>query len=413
VNATSSVKQVYVTCHLVVFKEGSKPELLGTPVTDPQRTIKAEGTAGNEKPVMVQHPALSPSPFAVSGVFTNPQFEVIWRTLAGKDKSSSSVPSSGGADVPYKNIASDVQAVIRMPSVTTRSGQRATLETTREFIYPTEYDKKPSEKTGGKVEYTPKAFETQPLGFVMEMEPVIGPDGYTIDLSLSPQLPAFTGWVEHALADGAKVKQPTFNISKVNTSVTIWDGQTVAFAGEAHIAPFLMDPSLKSEAAVLGKAHPILLFVTARMIDPTGRASNGQTPPTAGKTTAGTGPQTSVVPFRLGPKQFAGPDLIELLEVQSTSSQLEKGDTVIVKGRCRLGSRDEAKLSLSVAANGGENAADQRTLPTVTVKRGIHPFELAFTVPQEGHLKVSLHPVEGGDAIGEVSFGPTEMRPDK
>ena len=270
VNATNPVRQVHVTCHLVVFKEGTKPELLGIPVTDPQRTIKAEGTAGNEKPVMVQHPAQSPVPFAVSGVFTNPQFEVIWRTLAGKDNSSSSVPSSGGADVPYKNIASDVQAVILMPSVTTRNGQRATLETIREFIYPTGYDKKPSEKTGGKVEYTPKAFDMQPLGFVMEMEPVIGPDGYTIDLSLSPQLPAFTGWVEHALADGAKVKQPTFNISKVNTSVTIWDGQTVAFAGEAHIAPFLMDPSLKSEAAVLGKAHPMLLFVTARMIDPRG-----------------------------------------------------------------------------------------------------------------------------------------------
>ncbi|QIF00283.1 M56 family metallopeptidase [Roseimicrobium sp. ORNL1] len=268
VNAANPIRQVYVTCQLVVFKEGSKPELLGISFTEPNQAIKVESTTGDEKPVMVQHP--SPSPFAVSGVFTNPQFAVIWRTLAGKDKSSSSVPSSGGADVPFKNLSSEVQAVIQMPSVTTRSGQRATLETIREFIYPTEYDKKPSEKSGGKVEYTPKAFEMQPLGFVMEMEPVIGPDGYTIDLAMTPQLRTFTGWVDHALADGAKVKQPTFSTHKATTSVTIWDGQTVAFAGEAHIAPFLMDPSLKSEAAVLGKVHPMLLFVTTQMIDPSG-----------------------------------------------------------------------------------------------------------------------------------------------
>jgi bla regulator protein BlaR1 len=269
VNAAIPIRHVYVTCQLVVFKEGAKPELLGISFTKANQSIKAEGTtAEDEKPVMVQHP--SPSPFAVSGVFTNPQFAVIWRTLAGKDKSSSSVPSSGGADVPFKNLSSEVQAVIQMPSVTTRSGQKAILETVREFIYPTEYDKSPSENSGGKAQYTPKTFETQPLGFLLEMEPVIGPDGYTIDLAMTPQLRTFTGWVEHALADGAKVKQPTFSNSKVNTAVSIWDGQTVAFAGEAHIAPFLMDPSLKSEAAVLGKVHPMLLFVTTQMIDPSG-----------------------------------------------------------------------------------------------------------------------------------------------
>jgi hypothetical protein len=171
-----------------------------------------------------------------------------------------------------------------------------------------------------------------------------------------------------------------------------------------------MDPSLKSEAAVLAKRHPVMIFVTARMIDPSGRSSNESSPPAAAQTSTGsTGPQTAVVPFRLGPKKFAGPDLIELLEVKSTSPNLEKGDTVIVKGRCRLGSRDEALLRLSVTPAEGEGTIDRGALPTASMKRGIHPFELTFTVPQKGHLKVSLYPVDDGNAIGEVYFGTQEQ----
>ncbi|HSI63899.1 MAG TPA: hypothetical protein VLE43_12300, partial [Candidatus Saccharimonadia bacterium] len=78
---------------------------------------------------------------------------------------------------------------------------------------------------------------------------------------------------------------------------------------------------------------------------------------------------------------------------------------VTVKGRCRLGSRDEAALRLSVTSAEGEGTIDRGELPTASMKRGINPFELTFTVPQQGQMKVSLSPVEGGDAFGEVYFG--------
>jgi beta-lactamase regulating signal transducer with metallopeptidase domain len=409
VKLNNPVRQVYVTCHLVVFKEGSKPEMLGVFLAAPEKSdaVIVPAADGAATPVVVQHPALPPSaPFAISGVFTDPQFQVIMRMLSGKQKALESGAPDSGLDVPFKNIASQVEAVVRMPSVTTRSGQRATLEVVREFIYPTEYEKEKPAKEGDKAGYAPVAFEAKPLGFRLEMEPVIGPDGYTIDLNLTPQLPGFTGWVEPVLADGAKIKQPTFGSNTVTTSVSIWDGQTVAFGGEAFVAPFLMDPSLKSEAAVLAKRHPVMIFVTAKMIDPSGRSVNESLPKTSDGTTGSTGPQTTVVPFRLGPKKFAGPDLIELLEVKSTSANLEKGDTVTVKGRCRLGSRDEAALRLSVTSARGERVfEEEEAIPSATMKRGIHPFELTFTVPQQGQMKVSLYPVEGGNAIGEVYFG--------
>ncbi|MEZ0275136.1 MAG: hypothetical protein ACAH88_09540, partial [Roseimicrobium sp.] len=413
VKLNNPVRQVYVTCHLVVFKEGSKPELLGAPVaTEPEQSGKVNmPSADGGGPLVVQHPVMHPGMhFSLSGVLTDPQFQVVLRELMGKPPSPENGAPDGGIALPFKAISSQVQAVIGMPSVTTRSGQKATLELVREFIYPTEYEKGKPPKAGEKAEYTPITFEMKPLGFRLELEPVIGPDGYTIDLNLTPQLPGFTGWVEPLLADGAKIKQPTFSSNTVTTSVSIWDGQTVVFGGEAFVAPFLMDPSLKSEAAVLAKRHPVMIFVTARMIDPSGRSSNESSPPAAAQTSPGsTGPQTTVVPFRLGPKKFAGPDLIELLEVRSTSSNLEKGDTVIVKGRCRLGSRDEAALRLSVTPAKGEGALEQNTLPTASMKRGINPFELTFTVPQQGHMKVSLSPVEGGDAFGEVYFGTQEQ----
>ncbi|WP_256199570.1 hypothetical protein [Verrucomicrobium spinosum] len=60
----------------------------------------------------------APGVFALAGVFTDPQFQVVIRALSQKK----------GVDL------------MSAPSVTTRSGQRATVEVIREFIYPTEFD---------------------------------------------------------------------------------------------------------------------------------------------------------------------------------------------------------------------------------------------------------------------------------
>ena len=41
---------------------------------------------------------------------------------------------------------------------------------------------------------TPTSFTTRNTGVTLEVEPVVGPDGYTIDLSLVPQVVEFEGF---------------------------------------------------------------------------------------------------------------------------------------------------------------------------------------------------------------------------
>jgi general secretion pathway protein D len=89
----------------------------------------------------------------------------------------------------------------------------------------------------------------------LEVEPQVGADNYTIDLSLSPEVVEFDGFVNYGspingprydpslIAGGNPsgigsfvitpnvINQPIFSVRKVTTSVSIWDGQTVALGG--------------------------------------------------------------------------------------------------------------------------------------------------------------------------------------
>ena len=88
------------------------------------------------------------------------------------------------------------------PKVTTKSGQRATIQIVREFRYPTEYDLPQVTQTPGSIytpatPTTPTSFETKPVGITLEVEPTVGPDGYTIDLILSPRVVEFDGFINY------------------------------------------------------------------------------------------------------------------------------------------------------------------------------------------------------------------------
>jgi general secretion pathway protein D len=95
---------------------------------------------------------------------------------------------------------------------------------------------------------TPSAFEKRDLGVSLEVEPQVGADNYTIDLSLSPEVVDFDGFVNYGspitgprydALNGINtfvitpnvMNQPIFSVRKVTTSVSIWDGQTVALGG--------------------------------------------------------------------------------------------------------------------------------------------------------------------------------------
>jgi len=236
----------------------------------------------------------SPGVLSLSGVLTDPQFQGIVRALDQKK----------GVD-----IASQ-------PSVITRSGQKATVEITRELIYPTEFDPPQIPTNFGTVNViviggpppeippavvtpsTPTAFEMRKTGVVLEVEPVISDDGRTVDLTVSPQFTDFSGFVNYGspirtLYRGSFLEltenlifQPIFDSKKVITSVKIWDGATIVLGGlvsdqEEVIqdkVPFIGDAPFigrffKSDVKQRRVRH-MVFFVTVRVVDPSGSRVN-------------------------------------------------------------------------------------------------------------------------------------------
>jgi general secretion pathway protein D len=210
---------------------------------------------------------VAPGIFSAAGVFTDPQFQVVMRGLSQKK----------GVDL------------MSAPSVTTKSGTRATMEVTREFIYPTEFDPPQLPQGGGgnvtlgggggtqiATPTTPTAFEMRRTGVILEAEPTVGADGNTIELTLAPEVTEFDGFINYGspifspssssfspvttvitnllpgppplavtttqqgfiplsqpeqLITPNTINQPVFSVRKVSTGVSIWDGQTVALGG--------------------------------------------------------------------------------------------------------------------------------------------------------------------------------------
>jgi general secretion pathway protein D len=253
----------------------------------------------------------APGFFSISGVFTNPQFQMVIRALNQKK----------GVDL------------MAAPKVTTKSGEKATISISREFPYPENYAPPQvpqntgsgSTSVGGVVQEQdpvvtpsfPENFVTRQLGVNLVVEPVVGPDGYTIDLKLSPEVVDFDGFVNYGspivapqrnLVGGAVglaldplsilnanqfftptlltenvINQPIFSVRKVTTDVSIWDGQTVALGGLIREdvqkvndkVPVLGDipyagTLFRSEVDQKIKQN-LIVFVTARLMDAAGQ----------------------------------------------------------------------------------------------------------------------------------------------
>lgn len=213
---------------------------------------------------------VAPGIISVAGVFTDPQFQSVLRALSQKK----------GVDV---NAS---------PSVTTKSGLKATVEITQEFIYPTEFDppRLPQGggggiRTGGSQQQmiatptTPTAFEMRKTGITVDVEPVISEDGRSVELTIAPEMTEFEGFVNYGspiyspaalsvlpiqmglptqivgtpvnggiqgtvgtsayvpistpdqLITPNKILQPVFKTQKVSTAVKIYDGATVVLGG--------------------------------------------------------------------------------------------------------------------------------------------------------------------------------------
>lgn len=250
---------------------------------------------------------LAPGVLGVGGLLTNPQFQVVMRALNQKK----------GVDL------------LSAPRVTTKSGQRAVIEIVREFRYPTQFEPPQIPQTVGSTAgaaagaaaipitpTTPTAFETRNTGVTLEVEPVVGPDGVTIDLNLVPQVVEFEGFINYGSPIFAPpatptvftnpitlvqtlilpnpnrvltpniINQPIFSTRKVTTSVSVWDGQTVVLGGlmredvqkTEDRTPIIGDIPLvgrlfRSNAEQHIKRN-LIIFVTARLMNPGGQLVN-------------------------------------------------------------------------------------------------------------------------------------------
>ena len=121
------------------------------------------------------------------------------------------------------------------------------------------------------------------------MTPTVGPDGYTINLALNPEVAELVDWIDYgSVFEGQEIfiPQPVFSSREVQTTISIWDGQTVVMGGlirEDLVTmkdkiPLLGDiPFLgrlfRSEGERSTKRN-LIIFVTARLVRPDGRPLN-------------------------------------------------------------------------------------------------------------------------------------------
>ncbi len=240
---------------------------------------------------------LGPAPalLSLAGVFTNPQFQVVIRALSQKK----------GVDL------------VSAPKVTTKSGQRATIDIVREFRYPAEYDLPQVSSTQGSqytpvVPTSPTSFDVKNVGITLEVEPTVGADNFTIELMLAPRVVEFEGFINYGSPINASVagvlgvtggtspvaiigptativatpniiNRPVFSTRSVETEVTVYDGQTVVLGGLLREdiqkvedkVPILGDIPLAGRlfrtTASQHVKRNLIMFVTASLLDPAGQ----------------------------------------------------------------------------------------------------------------------------------------------
>jgi general secretion pathway protein D len=250
-----------------------------------------------------QQANVAPGIAALTGLFSDGQVQLIMRGLAQKK----------GVDL------------MTAPSITAKSGQQAKIEIVREFIYPTEYEPPQLPQTTGSsfgggsslfggggggggsfpvTPATPSAFTTRNTGVTLAVLPTFADNDFVIDLQFTPEIIEFEGFINYgspiqtsgtdALGNPVtnvltenRIEQPVFSARRVSTQLSIYDGYTVAVGGLMREdvqnvedkVPILGDIPIigrlfqsKSENRIKSN---LIIFVTAQIIDATGRPLRG------------------------------------------------------------------------------------------------------------------------------------------
>ncbi len=214
--------------------------------------------------------------------------------------------------------------LLSAPKVVTKSGEEATIKVVTIYRYPQDYDvtiqstssgssgNSTSSSSGGSdgkilpmVE--PQNFTEKEVGVILTVRPEKSPEGDLINLELKPQIISEPTWKDYGMkvpmsvvmsstesavraVNGSSMEwfnvpmeQPFFKERSIETKISVYSGATVVMGGliteerksmEDKI-PFLGDiPYLgrffRSRSEWSDKRN-LLLFVTARLVDPSGR----------------------------------------------------------------------------------------------------------------------------------------------
>lgn len=209
--------------------------------------------------------------------------------------------------------------ILATPSVTTRSGQAASITMVKEFIYATEYDPPELPQSIGTfnnpvfddqgnqigvdsvtvtppiIPAFPSSFETRDTGVFLEVLPTADANRQYIDVALKPVMTDFDGFVNYGtpvnfvtngtttvLAENP-ILMPVFSVKKVDTSLVIADGATVVVGGllKESVTTFHDKTPILGNLPMVGRlfqnngtkhiSTAILFFVNVELVDPTGR----------------------------------------------------------------------------------------------------------------------------------------------
>jgi hypothetical protein len=206
-----------------------------------------------------------PKHLRVSVQYIEVAHPVLTEMLAGKEK--------GGPAMHAKAIAltKDGKAkILETSMVVCRSGHKATVESSREVIYPSEPE--PAEMPTGVLinptntkptslrSFLFSCLETRNTGVTFEIEPTLRTNESIIDLRFVPEIVSllrFDTWMEHKDQWGiANLQRPVFETWRVNSRVSLLAGQ---FEMVSVITPKSVAPAV---------SRKLLVFVRADVITP-------------------------------------------------------------------------------------------------------------------------------------------------
>jgi general secretion pathway protein D len=208
--------------------------------------------------------------------------------------------------------------LLSAPKILTKSGEPATIHVGEVHWYPTAFDV--SIERYSQPSLVPLEYAEEKTGVMLEVTPELDPENGTINLKLSPEIRELAGFDEQHVgtiwpdfgdetldmnsdtpannnlidfltrreenrtgnADRLIARRPIFKTRKVNTTVTIEDGSTIAMGGliKEQLETFKDSVPILGSIPLLGRLfrsegeksvkRNLLIFVTANQVDASG-----------------------------------------------------------------------------------------------------------------------------------------------